>query len=299
MTVEIERTTGYARLDWYAGLIVQKLDETVTTVRDYMQSYFNIAKEEGIPEGDAKKYLKSKLPNSTFYKYLPVEIERKQTKPKKIPPVESNPKCSTEFNTEGMGVVIDESESASESTTGSGGQEVEQEVEVVPIPTIDAKSETQEYEEIIADKDRVINDLRRQNKALEDRNNKGIPDLEGRIQIQNLEQKNKALQIEIEDLRRNQRPPEIVKASELPSVVEPAPDPGPLPFVITKEEKSSLWKFLGRTMGVDTQAFLVNDPELGRFMYYLIPYGTTGVAETDLQKARAQAFLEQTRNATR
>lgn len=123
MTTELA-TKSYERLDGYIDRIINSLQKS----GEIIQEYLNVAKEEGIEEQEAWKYLKGKIPKTTFYRYLPDMYKSGTGRPKKEFPIgklgETN---KEEFNTEGMGVIIPEPESSSESATGPDGQEVEQE----------------------------------------------------------------------------------------------------------------------------------------------------------------------------
>lgn len=202
-TTEIQ-TKNYERLDGYIDKIVNSFQTAGRIIEEYM----NAAKEEGITENEAKAYLKEKIPKSTFYKYLPLEYKdpRKQNRksePDFGPPVDQK----EEFNTEGMGVVDEEPEVESYTPP------------IDPVETQEAStiinSTQQELEEEIKELTKALEEQRLENKSLLARNPQGIPNLDSRLQIQNLQEENIGLREQNENLKKNQKPLEFIVAKDL------------------------------------------------------------------------------------
>ena len=159
-------------------------------------------------------------------------------------------------------------------------------------------NENQEYEEIIKDKDKAIEELRAENNVLKQRNPNNTPSLDARIQISNLEEANKKLQSELELAKHNQKEPEFTKASDIPVVPDIIPEPTPTkirPFIIKKEQITTYYNILGKSFNHDIQCFLCEDS----WLHMLPPFQTT--YSTDVQKDHAQKFellTQEQENAT-
>lgn len=258
MTTEVV-TKNYERLDFYVDLIVQKLDDAVSSVKQYMDSYFKVAKEEGISEDEAKKYLKTKLPHSTYYKYLPIDISKREYN--KSTPVDNS---------------LTEESSSSESATGSQGEEIEQEVAITPPPEPPVRE--QELQEELSEKDKALEELRKEVRTLREMvpDEHGNPDQLKRIQ-ESLEQ----------TLEENRELKEVVEKTQWQQKE-------PIPFILPKRIVPELIRDLNHSLNNDVQMFLCEDNK-GRFLDWITGYQTyTSEVKRELAQRR-----EQLQNATK
>lgn len=208
MTTELATTVR--TLSTQLTELFAEINNTFGHAKELIMRAYNLALQEGYTPFEAKNLIieNVKFGKTTVYNALPDECKI-VTRPKKIPKSES---FEQEFNCDGMGVVITESESA--SSTGSDGNEQEIEQEYIP------STRQQDLEEENKELTKALEEQRAINKSLLAANPQQVPNLDTAMQIQNLKEYNMALQAENASLKKIQKAPEFTKASD---VIPPVP----------------------------------------------------------------------------
>lgn len=157
-------------------------------------------------------------------------------------------------------------------------EEIEQEVETSPggnpYPTV----REVELEQEVSEKERALEELRKEVKALRELvpENTKDPDMTRRIQesFEKLKEENLELKAALQAEQK------YTKASDIPKTKDIQP------FLIKREQISNLWKILGKSFNHDIQAFLCEES----WLHVIPPFEMTYTDDT--QRDYAQRFEE-------